>query len=87
VIEVPNAGGLHARLLGRRWHYYNVDHVGYYRLEHLKKLAGDLGLALLDARGYNHFSYPQGNAFKDAVKGALAGVGFEDVVSVFLQAP
>lgn len=86
IIEVPNVAGLKARLRGRRWDYYKVDHVNYFRARDLHRLAADLALTVLETRGYQHFSYPQHVLWKDAVKGALALVGFQDVVSVFLRA-
>lgn len=85
VIEVPNIAGWQARLKGRDWDYYKVDHVNYFRAKDLHRLAADLGLALLATRGYQHFSYPQGVLWKDVIKGALAAVGFQDVISVFLR--
>lgn len=86
VIEVPNVAGLNARLRGQRWEYYKVDHVNYFRARDLHRLAADLDLTVLETRGYQHFSYPQNVPWKDAIKGALALVGFRDVVSVFLRA-
>ena len=87
VIEVPNAGGWEAKIKNRRWHYYKVDHVNYFRPKDLRRLAVLCGLKVLDVRGYQHFSYPQGVLWKDLIKGGLAGVGFRDVVSIFLQLP
>jgi SAM-dependent methyltransferase len=86
VIEVPNVGGLEARWKGPRWHYYKVDHVGYYRARDLQRLAEDLGLRVRHVRGYQHFSFPQDVAWKDIIKGSMARVGFQDVISVFLEA-
>ena len=86
VVEVPNVGGLEARLKRRDWHYYKVDHVGYYRVRDLQRIALDLGLRIVAIRGYQHFSYPQDVLWKDIIKGAMARVGFQDVVSVFLEA-
>ena len=85
VIEVPNLDGWDARLSGRRWHYYKVDHVGYFRKSDLRRLAAELDLDVLDVRGYQHFSYPQNVFWKDLVKGALGRLGFQDVISVFLR--
>jgi SAM-dependent methyltransferase len=85
VIEVPHAGGWAARLKGPRWHYYKVDHVSYFRGSDLLRLAADLGLTVLDIRGYQHFSYPQSVLWKDLIKGAMGWLGFQDVVSVFLR--
>jgi len=78
--------GLKARLLGKRWDYYKVDHVNYFRASDLRRLAADLDLTVLMTRGYQHFSYPQHVLWKDVIKGALGLVGFQDVVSVFLYA-
>lgn len=86
VIEVPNVGGLEARWKGAGWHYYKVDHVGYYRASDLRRLAEGLGLEVLAVRGYQHFSHPQGVLWKDLVKGAMGRLGFQDVVSIFLRA-
>ncbi len=85
VVEVPHVGGWEARLKGRRWHYYKVDHVNYFRTGDLRRLAADLDLAVLGIRGYQHFSYPQDVLWKDLAKGALAWLGFRDVVSIFLR--
>ncbi len=85
VIEVPHVGGWESRLKGRRWHYYNVDHVTYFRTSDLRRLASDLDLEVLDIRGYQHFSYPQDVLWKDCIKGALGWLGFQDVVSMFLR--
>jgi 2-polyprenyl-3-methyl-5-hydroxy-6-metoxy-1,4-benzoquinol methylase len=86
VIEVPNVAGLHARLKGRRWHYYKVDHVGYFSARHLIAVAERLGWRVLDVKGYQHFSHPQGVWWKDCVKSGLAYLGFQDVVSLFAYA-
>lgn len=85
VIEVPNVNGLKARLVGRNWDYYKVDHVNYFRAQDLHRLAKELNLNLLDTRGYQHFSYPQNVWWKDSIKGVLGFLGFQDVISVFLQ--
>lgn len=85
VIEVPNVGGLEARLKGRRWHYYKADHVNYFRESDLRRLAAELDLTVLGVRGYQHFSYPQNIVWKDMLKGALGWLGFQDVISVFLR--
>ena len=85
VIEVPNVAGLKARLVGRSWDYYKVDHVNYFCANDLHRLAKDLDLTVLDTRGYQHFSYPQNIWWKDSIKSALSLLGFQDVISVFLQ--
>lgn len=85
-IEVPNVGGVEARLKGRTWHYYKEDHVNYFRTSDLLGLAPNLGLNVVDVRGYQHFSFPQNVWWKDAIKGAMATIGFKDVTSVFLTA-
>jgi len=85
VIEVPNVGGWKARLKGQSWNYYKVDHVNYFRKSDLRKLAGLLELEILDIRGYQHFSFPQNNLFKDFLKGMLALAGFQDVISIFCR--
>lgn len=85
VIEVPHVGGWESRLKGRRWHYYDVDHVTYFRTADLRRLAADLDLEVIGVRGYQHFSYPQNVFWKDCIKGALGWLGFQDVVSVFLR--
>ena len=85
VVEVPNAGGWEARLKGHRWHYYKADHVSYFRVRDLVRLSAEAGFAVQGVRGYQHFSYPQGNAVKDSIKGVLGWLGFQDVISVFLR--
>jgi SAM-dependent methyltransferase len=84
-LEVPNVGGLEARLRGSKWHYYKVDHINYFRPIDLNRLAARCGLRVVACRGYQHFSYPQDVRWKDAVKGALGRLGFRDVVSIFLR--
>lgn len=85
VIEVPNVGGWKAKIEGPRWGYYKIDHVNYFRPKDLHYLANDLGLSVLATRGYQHFSYPQDELWKDLIKGMLGGLGFKNVVSVFLR--
>lgn len=85
VIEVPHVSGWEARWKGRRWHYYKVDHVNYFRASDLLRLAADIDLTVLGVRGYQHFSYPQNVLWKDVVKGFLGWLGFQDVISVFLR--
>jgi ubiquinone/menaquinone biosynthesis C-methylase UbiE len=87
VIEVPNVGGMEARLKGRSWHYYKVDHVGYFKPRHLVGAMTSCGLKLLDVRGYQHFSFPQNHAIKDAVKSALAALNFKDVICAIAVKP
>ena len=70
---------------GKHWHYYKVDHVNYFRPADLLQVAEQAGLEVLGTRGYQHFSYPQDVLWKDVVKGALASVGFRDVISVFVK--
>jgi 2-polyprenyl-3-methyl-5-hydroxy-6-metoxy-1,4-benzoquinol methylase len=85
VVEVPNVGGLEAKLKGKNWHYYKVDHVNYFRPANLLKVAEQAELEILGLRGYQHFSYPQDVLWKDVVKGALAYMGFRDVISIFMR--
>lgn len=87
VVEVPNAGGLKARLKGPRWHYYRRHHLSYFRAEHLVRLAELAGLAVVEMKGFYHSSFPQQVWWKDWIKGALAGVGFQDVVTLFARNP
>ena len=72
VVEVPNVGGLEAKLKGRDWQYYKVDHVNYFRHSDLLQTAEQAGLQVLDFKGYQHFSYPQEVLWKDLAKGAVA---------------
>jgi 2-polyprenyl-3-methyl-5-hydroxy-6-metoxy-1,4-benzoquinol methylase len=85
VLEVPNVGGWEARLKGYRWHYYKVDHVNYFRPNDLVRAAKMAGLQVVGVKGYQHFSHPQNVWWKDFVKGSLARLGFQDVISVFLR--
>lgn len=85
VVEVPNVGGLEARLGGEKWHYYKVDHVNYFRPSDLLRMAEQAGLEVLGLRGYQHFSYPQDVIWKDLAKGVLACIGFKDVMSAFMR--
>lgn len=87
VLEVPNAQGLHARLKGRHWQYFERHHVNYFGRRHLETLAKKLGLTTLNTSGFYHLSYPQGVWWKDLVKGTLAALGFEDVISIMMRAP
>jgi len=83
VVEVPNAGGFEARLKGRKWHYYKVDHVSYFTERDLLAMADRTGWRVLKVKGYQHFSHPQHVWWKDAVKSGLACLGFKDVISIF----
>lgn len=87
VIEVPNVSGWKAHIKGRKWDYYKVDHVNYFRPEDLLRLARNHSLSVLAIKGYQHFSWPQGVLWKDMVKGVLGWLGFKDVISVFLRVP
>ena len=85
VIEVPNMGGLNARLMGRGWHYYLRHHVNYFKGSHLKMLADAIGCKTLEIAGYYDFTYPIGARWKIAVKNVLRAAGFQDVVSIVMQ--
>jgi hypothetical protein len=87
VVEVPNVGGLKARLLGKKWNYYKVDHVNYFRKRDLLNIGNKLGLKTLTIRGYQHFSYPQNVMWKDLIKGFAGICGFQDVISAFYRVP
>jgi 2-polyprenyl-3-methyl-5-hydroxy-6-metoxy-1,4-benzoquinol methylase len=86
LIEVPNVGGLEARLKGKKWHYYKVDHVNYFRAVDLRRIAEKVGLQVVALRGYQHFSHPQDVLWKDCIKGTLGLLGFKDVISAFFRA-
>lgn len=85
VVEVPNAGGLQARLRGRAWDYMKEDHLNYFGARQLVRLGRRVGCAVLAGKGFYHFSYPQNVWWKDWVKGVLCHVGFRDVISVFFR--
>ena len=87
VIEVPNMGGLEARLKGPKWHYYKVDHVNYFRPPDLRRVGDLSGLEFLGMKGYQHFSHPQDVWWKDFIKGGMARLGFQDVISMFFRMP
>ena len=87
VIEVPNVGGLAARLKGRDWHYYLNHHVNYFDRRHLVVLANLLKCEVLECKGYYDFSYPGDITWKRAIKAGLAAVGFRDVMAITLRVP
>ncbi len=83
VIEVPNFGGNHARLMRDRWWYVLPHHVSYFTDQTLRKLLEPLGFQLLRVEGKYHFSYPQNVWWKDALKNALSRLGFSDVICTY----
>ena len=85
VVEVPNIDGLHARLRGQSWDYFKPDHLNYFGPRRLCDIAERIGCEILDMKGFYHFSYPQDVLWKDWVKGALAALGFKDVISIFMR--
>jgi 2-polyprenyl-3-methyl-5-hydroxy-6-metoxy-1,4-benzoquinol methylase len=87
VLEVPNVEGLHARLKGRNWQYFEQHHVNYFSRRHLRILAEHLGFKVLSLSGFYHLSHPQNVWWKDTLKAALGTLGFEDVISITMQAP
>jgi 2-polyprenyl-3-methyl-5-hydroxy-6-metoxy-1,4-benzoquinol methylase len=80
VIEVPDISGGLAKLSGKNWDYILDHHVNYFNVKSLTKLMQAFGYRprLID-RTF-HFSYPQGHAFKDLVKGALAFLGLNSII-------
>lgn len=86
VVEVPNVGGLHARLRGWRWQYWLDHHVNYFDVDSLSRLLAPFGFSLLHVHGKYHFNWPQGIAWRDAAHAALAGLGFKDVVTTYWRA-
>jgi len=87
VIEVPNAGGLKARINRHHWHYYLEHHVNYFQGKHLRMLAKRIGFTTLEVAGFYDFTYPTGAKWKVAMKSILGSVGFRDVVSIVMQCP
>jgi 2-polyprenyl-3-methyl-5-hydroxy-6-metoxy-1,4-benzoquinol methylase len=87
ILEVPNTGGLGARLGGHNWHFYLEHHVNYFYAEHLRMLAKRIGCTTLEVAGAYDFTYPIGAKWKVASKSLLSAVGFQDVLSTVMQCP
>ena len=85
VVEVPNVAGLRARRCGSSWDYFYAEHVNYFTMRHLVRMADRLGCEVLRTSGFYHFSHPQDVWWKDVIKSALARVGFKDVISIFMR--
>jgi 2-polyprenyl-3-methyl-5-hydroxy-6-metoxy-1,4-benzoquinol methylase len=83
VIEVPNFGGYHARIMRDRWWYALPHHVSYFTDQTLLRLFEPLGFELLQVEGKYHFSYPQGVWWKDVLKNTLSRFGFSDVICTY----
>jgi len=80
VIEVPDAGGGWARLKGRRWDYFIDHHVNYFDTKSLGRLMEGFGFRRRFLQRTYHFSFPQGDRFKDLVKGTLARLGLNSII-------
>ena len=80
VVEVPDASGGHARLLGRRWDYYVDHHVNYFDTTSLQKLMGLFGYRRCFLERTYHPSFPQGSLLKDVAKKFLADIGFNSII-------
>jgi len=87
ILEVPNTGGLSARLHGRHWHFYLEHHVNYFQDKHLRILAKAIGCTTREVAGFYDFTYPIGAKWKVVLKSVLSAVGFRDVVSIVMQSP
>jgi SAM-dependent methyltransferase len=85
VIEVPDARGGRARLMGSNWDYYLDHHVNYFDVRSLKKLLGQFGYQLKYCEKTYHFSHPQGDLIKDVIKGSLARLGLNSIVRTIWQ--
>jgi 2-polyprenyl-3-methyl-5-hydroxy-6-metoxy-1,4-benzoquinol methylase len=83
VVEVPNFGGYHARILRQRWWYALPHHVSYFTDRTLRRLLEPRGFALLRVEGKYHFSYPQDVWWKDVLKNTLSRLGFSDVICTY----
>lgn len=80
IIEVPDARGGLARLKGIRWDYYMAHHVNYFDPKSLGRLLEQFGYRRVFLEKTYHFSFPQGNALKDLVKGVLARSGLNSII-------
>ncbi len=85
VIEVPDVYGGLSRLRGKTWEYWLPHHVNYFSMISLKKLLEPQGFVLVYAEKMFHFGHPQGIAWKDAIKGALAHLGINNIVRTIWQ--
>lgn len=85
VIEVPDARGGRARLLGSSWDYYLDHHVNYFDIRSLKKLLGPFGYKLKYCQKTYHFSHPQGDFVKDVIKATLARLGLNSIIRTIWQ--
>jgi 2-polyprenyl-3-methyl-5-hydroxy-6-metoxy-1,4-benzoquinol methylase len=85
VVEVPNAGGLQARIMGKRWHHYLAHHVNYFLAQNFVKLGDESGLRIVDVVANYDFTYPTGAGWKVSIKRVLERFGFNDVITVIYQ--
>jgi SAM-dependent methyltransferase len=83
VVEVPNLGGLHARLLGERWEYWNIVHVNYFTPTTLRRLIEPAGFELIAREFKYHFNWPQGRLLRDTAHGLLTRIGFKNIVTTY----
>lgn len=84
-IEVPDARGGRARLMGGKWDYYIDHHVNYFDTRSLTKLLHPFGYQMKYCQKTYHFSYPQGDFVKDVIKGALARLGLNSIIRTIWQ--
>ena len=86
VVEVPNIGGLQARLRGWRWQYWLDHHVNYFDVGSLRRLLEPFGFSLLSVHGKYHFNWPQGLPIRDLAHATLARLGWKDMVTTYWRA-
>ena len=85
LIEVPDVGGGRARIQGKTWEYYLDHHINYFDTRSLKKLFGLHGYRAVGVQRTYHYGYPQGKAVDDAIRGALAWMGYNSIVRMVFQ--
>jgi len=90
-MSMPDAGSLHRKLAGKRWHYFNKYHFSYFSKSTLKLAAGKAGLTLLSTShlsrcfqtGYiwnyfKNFVLQRKSAYSSANKGLLVSLNLFD---------
>jgi 2-polyprenyl-3-methyl-5-hydroxy-6-metoxy-1,4-benzoquinol methylase len=54
-LSLPDAGSLHRKLAGKRWHYFNKYHFSYFSKNTLRFAAGQAGLMLISSSHQSRF--------------------------------
>jgi 2-polyprenyl-3-methyl-5-hydroxy-6-metoxy-1,4-benzoquinol methylase len=83
VIEVPNVGGLSARLSRGQWQFYLDHHVNYFNPATLRRLLARAGFEVIRVDSKYHFSFPQGKPLRDIPHAILCFLGWRDIITTY----